>query len=264
METQKITAEFTEQNVEKTNDMKRNTETQFKALLVDDVFGDAQNLQSTTNRLPKLKPQEVMEKITEDEQNDAATTFEDKEIELLRKENELLRREKEIAAKEHELLKLMSSTNNKNTTQIADKVLLQLVSKFLPNFDGSTDANFWVSQLRELQQLYNLSDNMLRVLFPMKLVGKPLYWLQSRRHTVLEELSEVFSQFCLMFGSNYSKLATRRRSERRVWQFGENFANSCYEKIQLGEKLNFQEDEMVEYIIDGISNVRSVVKPSCS
>ncbi|XP_073819568.1 uncharacterized protein [Musca autumnalis] len=66
----------------------------------------------------------------------------DRELQLLRKENELLRREKEIALQELEFLKL--SRDNQSSVQIADgNISIELVGKFLPNFDGSSDASFW-------------------------------------------------------------------------------------------------------------------------
>ncbi|XP_073819555.1 uncharacterized protein [Musca autumnalis] len=132
----------------------------------------------------------------------------------------------------------------------------KLVSNFIPDFDGTSDANFWVKQLRDLQQLYNLSDDLLRVLFAMKLVGKPLNWLHARRNTVLEDISEIFGQFCLMFGSTDSKMETRKKFERRVWQITENFTDYCDAKVQLAENLNLDDDELMEYVIDGIPNVQ--------
>ncbi|XP_073831438.1 uncharacterized protein [Musca autumnalis] len=160
--------------------------------------------------------------------------------------------------KENDVLKLVAVNNNNNSgAQLTDNnISLSMVSNFLPTFDGSTDAAFWVTQLQDLQKVYKLSDDMVRALLAMKLVGKPLNWLHSRRNTVTESVAEIFSQFCLMFGTNESKMEMRKKFERRTWRFDENLTDYCNDKTKIAEKLKFEDDELIEYIIDGIPNMQ--------
>lgn len=186
---------------------------------------------------------------------DAFSLLRDKEIQLLKKENELLKKEREIIQRENELLKLMNDDNN-NVQMEDNTVSLKLVSNFLPDFDGNCDAKIWITQLRDLQHVYRLSDNMLRALFATKLIGRAQTWLHSRRNSTSENMDELFNQFCLMFGSNDSKLDMRKKFERRIWGWEENFVDYFNDKIKLSEKLSLEEDELVEYVIDAIPNTQ--------
>ncbi|XP_073822489.1 uncharacterized protein [Musca autumnalis] len=213
-------------------------EMQTKLKITDGTFGEI--------KLP------LQQKHTE---KSTATEVKERELELLRKENELLKKEKELLERENNLLKLFSGNNN--SAQPTDSgVSLSLISNFLPEFDGNSDAEFWVTQLRDLQQTYKLTDEMLRALFAKKLVGKPLTWLHTRRNTLTETVTEMFQQFCLVFGSNESKLELRRKFERRLWKSDEQFNDYCNDKVRLASKLKLDEDELLEYVIEGIPNVQ--------
>ncbi|XP_073818120.1 uncharacterized protein [Musca autumnalis] len=214
-------------------------EMKVKSKITDGAFGDI-NLQ-----LPKKNTEQ-----------DTTTKMREKEMELLKRENELLKKEKEMLVRENNLLKLLSGNNNDNVQTTEGNVSLMLVSNFLPEFDGTTDAEFWITQLRDLQQSYKLSDEMLRAIFAKKLVGRPLTWLHTRRNTFKETVGEMFEQFCLMFGSNESKLELRKKFERRVWKTDENFTDYCNDKIKLASKLKLEEDELLEYVVEGIPNIQ--------
>ncbi|XP_073846285.1 uncharacterized protein [Musca autumnalis] len=239
--TQKITdSPSTETNLQlTTKQCSQKDEMKVKSKMTDGAFGEI-NLQ-----LPK--------KHTE---KDTITKMGEKEMELLKRENELLKKEKEMLEKENNLLKLLSGNNNNDVQTTEGTVPLVLVSNFLPEFDGTTDADFWITQLRDLQQSYKLSDEMLRALFAKKLVGRPLTWLHTRRNTFKETVGKMFEQFCLMFGSNESKLELRKKFERRVWKTDENVADYCNEKVKLASKLKLEEDELLEYVVEGIPNIQ--------
>lgn len=93
-----------------------------------------------------------------------------RELELLARENELLKRERDLMQRENEWLKLTSNSNNEQNS--SSTVSPKLIGSFIPDYDGNSDGNFWITQLRDVQQTYGLSDNMLRALFATKLVGR--------------------------------------------------------------------------------------------
>ncbi|XP_059218527.1 uncharacterized protein LOC131995015 [Stomoxys calcitrans] len=185
-------------------------------------------------------------------------SLKEKEMELLKKENELLKREQELLRKENQMLRSVDCAAEQSAAEqsAAAGISLSLVSNFISNYDGKTDGTFWVTQLRDIQKTYMLSDNMLRALFATKLIGRAQVWLHSRRNTSDENLDELFQQFCLMFGTKETKLELRRNFERRKWSYGEHFTDYCNDKIMLASKLSLDEDELVEYIVDGIPNIQ--------
>ncbi|XP_019895114.2 uncharacterized protein LOC109614204 [Musca domestica] len=108
--------------------------------------------------------------------------------------------------------------------------------------------------LQKEKEIMQGENDLLRDLFASKLEGRPLSWLHSRRGTATEDITETFSQFCVMFGSKESRLELRRKFERGVWRQEENFMVYYNGKVELAEKLKMEEDELLEYVIDGISN----------
>lgn len=182
----------------------------------------------------------------------AESKLKDREIELLKRENELLKREQKILQRENEMLKLIDN----QTEPSASGVSLNLVSNFIANYDGTSDGSFWVTQLRDIQKIYKLNDNMLRALFAVKLVGRAQVWLHSRRNTADEHVDELLQQFCMTFGAKQTKLEARRTFELRKWRYEENFADYYNEKCLLASKLQLDDTELLEYLVDGISNVQ--------
>jgi len=57
-----------------------------------------------------------------------------------------------------------------------------------------------------------------------------------------------------MFHRRQSKLVTRKKFEERVWKRDETFHEYYYEKVIMGNRVPVNNDEMLEYVIDGISD----------
>ncbi|XP_075151915.1 uncharacterized protein LOC142225953 [Haematobia irritans] len=183
----------------------------------------------------------------------AETNLREREFLLLKRENELIKREYEILRRENELLKMMGHQTNATTTTT---VSLTLLGNFIAEYDGTTDGNFWVTQLKDISQTYKLDDHMFRALFASKLVGRAQLWLHSRRIVPEENIEEMLHQFCMTFGTKQTKLEIRRKFEQRKWRLEENFIDYYNDKIMLACKLQIDEDELLEYLIDGISNLQ--------
>lgn len=217
--------------------------------------GENVQLSSIHDRISKVNRNQNEMNYSDDRSTDlaSAATLRDREFELLKRENALLKREQELWRKEKEILRSADCMAEQPT---ASGVSLNLVSNFVADYDGKTDGNFWVMQLRDIQQTYKLSDNMLRALFATKLVGRAQLWLHSRRNTADERLDELLQQFCMTFGTKQTKLELRRNFEQRKWHYEENFADYFNDKLMLASKLSMDEEELVEYIIDGISNLQ--------
>ncbi|XP_075149324.1 uncharacterized protein LOC142223337 [Haematobia irritans] len=124
-------------------------------------------------------------------QNDVtvlAASLKEKELELLKRENEMLRREREILRKENQM-KSIDSSIEPSTNALS----LQMISNLVADYDGKADGTFWVMQLRDIQQTYSLSDNMLRVLFATKLTGRAQAWLYMHDATPRTKMLMNFS-----------------------------------------------------------------------
>lgn len=59
-----------------------------------------------------------------------------------------------------------------------------------------------------------------------------------------------------MFNNRRSKLELRRNFEKRSWQQAESFPAYFHAKMVLANKASITRDELVDYLIDGISDSR--------
>ena len=61
-------------------------------------------------------------------------------------------------------------------------------------------------------------------------------------------LDEMFT----LFGERESRLNIRRKFESRKWFFVEDYSSQFNNKVLLADRLGVPEDELIDYIIDGI------------
>lgn len=59
-----------------------------------------------------------------------------------------------------------------------------------------------------------------------------------------------------MFDSRPRKLTLRRKFEARVWKGDEPFCGYYHEKVILASRVPVAEDELLDYLVEGISSVR--------
>lgn len=59
-----------------------------------------------------------------------------------------------------------------------------------------------------------------------------------------------------MFGHYQNRLKRRKQFEERTWKTGESFSAYYHDKVILANHVLVDEEEMVEYLIEGIANVQ--------
>jgi len=173
----------------------------------------------------------------------------------------ILEMELEILKREVELLKTYSRTAVRvSDTQmdteirpIQPRINISAIAELLTTFDGTT-GNFetWERQLRLLKQTYRLNDEHARILVGMRLRGKALEWLHSKAELVEISVEALLGELKIMFDHRPSKVILRKKFEERVWKKGETFGDYMHQKVILGNRVPIEEEELIEYIIDGI------------
>ncbi|XP_036342453.1 uncharacterized protein LOC118751744 [Rhagoletis pomonella] len=137
------------------------------------------------------------------------------ELELLKRECELQKRENEMLKKEKDQLR-NGGDQDKN---ISNKQKLADVKELISEFSGSGECfKLWQTQLQNIQSAYNLDDNNMRALIAKKA----------------------------------SKLMLKRKLEARRWLISESFEEYFHAKLILANKILIGEDELVEYLVEGI------------
>lgn len=86
----------------------------------------------------------------------------------------------------------------------------------------------------------------------MRLKGKVLEWLHSKPELVEITVEALLCEIKTMFDHRPSRIVLRKKFEERMWKKGETFSDYVHQKIILGNRVPIDEEELVEYIIDGI------------
>jgi len=187
------------------------------------------------------------------------------EIELYRREKEVTERELELARREIEMMRnqlrecaITNENFNDNITRtrsVQPRVNITAIADLLSHFDGkSANYNTWESQIRLLKTTYQLEDDAARLLIGMRLKDKALEWLHSKPEYVAMPFDVLLGELRAMFQHRRSRVTTRKIFEERIWRKDETFHEYVHEKIIMGNRVPIDGDEMLEYIVDGISN----------
>lgn len=100
--------------------------------------------------------------------------------------------------------------------------------------------------------MYRLSDECAKILIGMRLKGKAAEWLHSKpQHSELS-VDDLLSEMREMYDHRPSKILLRKQFEERVWKMEETFHQYVHEKVIPANRVPVSEDEILDYIIDGI------------
>ena len=188
------------------------------------------------------------------------TTKKDREIELLKRERDLTRREIDFLRREQSLganrtTNAASSVNSELSigNLSSASVSIRSIGELLSPFDV-TDNSFWrwKQQVTLLRTTYHLDDNMTRVLISSKLKGRASTWFHSKSEHLQKDVNDLLKEMETMFDHLPGKLAQRLEFEARVWQHSEKFCDYYHDKLILGNRVPISEEEIVDYIVDGI------------
>lgn len=188
-----------------------------------------------------------------DASNEAGRGLLARELDLMRREADLLRRELEVARRENEVLRnsLQSLSNVSNRPNVN----LEEMSDFLIDLDGSGyTIRFWEQQLGLLRTTYDLDDNTTRILIVRKLRGKTLEWFHSKVEHIQMDIDTLISELKKVFDTRPNKLLLRKKFENRRWEPTESYREYHQDKVIMANRITIKEDELIEYLIDGISD----------
>lgn len=108
--------------------------------------------------------------------------------------------------------------------------------------------------MKLLQATYNLNDDMTRILIGSRLKDKAFDWFHSKAENVEIPISDLFSNLKTMFGHRLDRITRRQRFEERIWKKGEIFSDYLHDKIILANRVSIDNTEIIDYIIEGISD----------
>ena len=127
----------------------------------------------------------------------------------------------------------------------------------MSEFNGSDkDFSDWEKQVLLLSATYELDDNCAKILISSKLKGNALEWFHSKSEHIEMSMDNLLTEMRRMFDHRPKKLERRRIFEERKWQRSEPFSHYYHNKLILRNQVPVDEDEMIDYLIDGIPDVQ--------
>ncbi|XP_070072744.1 uncharacterized protein [Drosophila takahashii] len=133
---------------------------------------------------------------------------------------------------------------------------LNTVKELLPEYNGDGNINEWLMVVKNVRDVFKVSDDVMRPLICSRLKGKANFWLLSRPSLLSGSIDLILAQLKIFFGTKDNVLEMRRKFENRKWQFGEKFAIYYFDKLTLAQNIAMSAHELVQYLIDGIQNVQ--------
>jgi len=186
----------------------------------------------------------------------------ERELEIFRREKELVDRELQLARRELELLREMQqrnasepeqTTRRENSSNGISKINITAIADLLGYFDGNTgDYEIWEKQLKLLKATYHLSDEHAKILVGMRLKGRALSWLHSKPQHIELPLDILLNEMREMYDHRPSRMRLRKQFEERMWKREETFHQYVHEKVILANRIPISDDEIIDYIIEGI------------
>ncbi|XP_017476442.1 PREDICTED: uncharacterized protein LOC108366529 [Rhagoletis zephyria] len=172
----------------------------------------------------------------------------EREVQLLRREIEsLLERENELLHRMAEFgSRAVGPTSPRSAEVGASKISKEMLLNILPEFDGKTSVDVWMTQLENVCNAYALNENDKRTLLLSKLKGKALQWVHSKPNFAIDGVDMLLSEMQDVFQSKDSKLVLRKKFEARKWKAGEAFIEYFNEKVLLSAPIQLSEDEFIE------------------
>ncbi|XP_067633764.1 uncharacterized protein [Eurosta solidaginis] len=155
--------------------------------------------------------------------NDDGDNGSNKNIQSDEKEIQLLMREIKLLERENDFLRRVADYNGRavgaaaqNSSEAASfKISKEMLLNVLPEFDGKTSVDVWLTQFENVGNAYTLSDNDKRMLLLNKLKGKVLQWMYSKPNFVTDSVDTLLDEMEDMFKSKDSKLLLRKKFEAR-------------------------------------------------
>lgn len=187
-----------------------------------------------------------------------------REAEMYKREKELAERELALLQREMELLRdnrgIERRPNNDNAAGIEmqterTRASVAAIAELLTRFDGKSDEyEVWERQAKLLKTTYRLNDDATTVMIGLRLKGKALEWFHSKPEHIGMPVNELLEKMRKMFWHRQNKLKLRKTFEDRVWKKDETFHEYLHDKMIKGNRVPINEEELLDYIIDGIPN----------
>lgn len=122
----------------------------------------------------------------------------------------------------------------------------------------------WLNRVDDVQSIYSLTDDVIKLLATNKLVSNAKQWYHSNIETCKMEWTEIKNEMKDMF-ERYEDTATIMDKIRaRKWKRGEMFEDYYYDKVRIAQRAKLSESEIISHVIKGIENFTLRMQMVCA
>lgn len=226
-----------------------------------------EELTSMTIETAEVHQEETLLDLAAEEEaiDEIATTDDDDELVRLRREvarlREIERLREELArltSRSEERQGMFTKTSNggessSSITTNGHQPNIKSIGEMIDEFDGSAwNMLVWEKQVLKIIEVHGLEEKMANLLIVSRLKGKARKWYHSRSDLLDLDIKELLAELTKMFDVRPSKLDLKKQFEARTWKANENFSDYFHEKIIKANEIAIPEEELIDYIIDGI------------
>jgi len=173
-----------------------------------------------------------------------------RELRMVTRERDLMQREGDLLRRENEYLR---QSPRSSVTLPTVRTSIKEVSSLLCEYTGAgEDFTRWKAQVNLLRQTYDLDENASRILIGSKLRGRANEWYSSVPNHLASTADVLLEKMGNMFDQPLGKRERRRIAEDHQWKKNELFSDYCHDKLIAGYKVPVDDDEAIDFIIDGI------------
>ncbi|KAH0822782.1 hypothetical protein GEV33_000009 [Tenebrio molitor] len=116
------------------------------------------------------------------------------------------------------------------------------------------DVEGWLERVDAVRSTYEVPDNIIKLIAVGKLRGDAKGWYQSKVQYITMAWNDFKTEMKQMFKKRLNKVEVMREFEARKWTRGEDFTKYYADKVRLGNKARLGEEDILQYLIDGIEN----------
>lgn len=99
-----------------------------------------------------------------------------------------------------------------------------------------------------------MNENSTRILISSRLKGRALSWFHSKVEYLTLDMEGLLKEMEQMFDLCPGRLTLRKEFEARIWRKGESFGDYYHDKIILVIRIPIAEDEILDYIVEGVTD----------
>jgi hypothetical protein len=129
------------------------------------------------------------------------------------------------------------------------------IAALLPPFEGfEDDVEGWLERVDAVKSTYEVPNNIIKLIAVGKLQGDAKGWYQSKVQYITMTWNDFKTEMKQMFKKRLNKVEVMREFEARKWTRGEDFIKNSTDKVRLGNKARLGEEDILQYLIDGMEN----------